>query len=222
MKKILFTVFLAVVILSSAAFAQFSIGPRFGINMASISDDPDYQSGVDQSNHLGLLFGAAAEIRISSPIYAEIQLLYIQKGEELAGEDQLGRQAEQILTANYLEIPILIKAKFHTGAVSPYVFLGPNIGLLLSANSEFTVQGQTEDTDIKDNLTSIDFALDFGAGLGIPVSPSVSLVFDARYSLGLSDISDPQQLQGQPEQQDESSAKTRGIQIMIGAMFGLN
>jgi hypothetical protein len=220
MKQILFTVFL-VFLIGSVSFAQFSIGPRFGINMATISDDPDYASSVEQSSHLGLIFGAAAEIGISSPLYAEVELLYIQKGEDLKGQDQQGQQAEQIITANFLEIPILFKAKFPAGAVNPYAFLGPTIGILLSANSEFTAGGQTQDTDIKDNLSSIDFGLTFGAGLGIPVAPTFSVFFDARYSLGLSDISDTQQQQGQQQQQDDT-AKTRGIQIMIGAMFGLN
>jgi hypothetical protein len=213
MKKVLVTLFVLFLITSSTSFAQFSFGPRFGINMGSISDDPDYNSAVDQSNHLGLLFGAAAEIGIAGPIYTEVSVIYIQKGEELKGQDQQGQQAEQKLTANYLEIPILIKAKFPLGVVSPHVFLGPNIGLLLSANSEFKAGGQTQDTDIKDNLSSIDFALDFGAGVGITVAPFISIVFDARYSLGLSNIiKNPQQ---------NESGKTRGIQLIVGAMFGL-
>ncbi len=218
MKKVLFTLFVLFLITSSTSFAQFSFGPRFGINLSSISDDPDYESGVEQSSHLGFIFGAAAEMGIASPIYVEVELLYITKGEEVKGQVN-GQPAEQITTGNYLEIPILVKAKFPAGPVSPYVFLGPNIGLLLSANSELKIGGQTQDTDIKANLTSIDFALDFGAGVGIPIAPLMSIIFDVRYSLGLSDISDPPQQQGQ--QQQESSAKTRGIQLMLGAMFGL-
>jgi opacity protein-like surface antigen len=218
MKKVLVTLFVLFII-TSTSFAQFKIGPRFGINLSSVSDDPDYGAGVEQSSHFGFLFGAAAELGIAGPMYAEVELLYIQKGEDLKGQDQLGNPAEQIFTANYLEIPILVKAKFPLGPVSPYAFVGPNIGILLSANSEFTSGGQTQDTDIKDNMTSIDFALDFGAGVGFNVMPMMSLVFDVRYSLGLSDIVDPQQQPGQQTQ--ESTEKTRGFQIMLGAMFGL-
>jgi hypothetical protein len=218
MKKAILASIMLMLLFSSSTLAQFKIGPKFGINLSSISDDPDYDASVDQSSHFGFIFGAAAELGIVSPIFLEIQLLYITKGEDLAGQDQQGQQAEQILTANYLEIPILVKAKFPAGPVNPYVFLGPNIGLLLSANSEFTAGGQTQDTDIKDNLSSIDFALDFGAGVGIPIAPVVSLTFDVRYSLGLTDITEAQQ---QQQQQVDPTAKTSGIQFMLGAMFGL-
>lgn len=214
MKQILFTVFF-VLIIGSVSFGQFSFGPRFGINLGSISDDPDAPSAYKQSNIVGLIFGASAEIGIFGPMYIDVQPTYIKKGEEIEGPFIVnGQQVNGTLTqtANYLQFPILIKAKFPAGPVKPYGFLGPNIGINLSATTEFEGGGQNIDQD-NENASSIDFAVDFGAGIGFGIMPLMDLVFDVRYSLGLSNvIKNPQQ---------NESAKTRGIQIMIGAMFGL-
>lgn len=214
MKKTVVTLFALILLLSSNSLAQFKIGPRFGINLSSISNEPDYPTGVEQSSQLNLMFGAAAELGIAGPMYVEVEILYVQKGEEISGFVN-NQPAEQVATASFLEIPILAKVKFPLGVVSPYAFIGPNIGLLLSATQELTVQGQSQgEVDIKESLSSIDFALDFGGGVGFNIAPLITLTFDARYSLGLSNILDN-------PQQPNASLKTSGIQFLLGAMFGL-
>lgn len=219
MKKTVVTFFAFVLILSSVSLAQFKIGPKFGLNISSISDEPDYDPGVEQSSQLNIMFGATGELGIAGPFCVELELLYVQKGEDLSGYYN-NLPAEQTQTATYLAIPILAKVKLPLEVISPYAYLGPDIGLLLSANRELTIQGQSQgEVDIKDELSSIDFALDFGGGVGFNIAPLITLTFDARFSLGLSNIIDTSQQQQQ--QQTEPSAKTRGIQLMLGAMFGL-
>ncbi len=219
MKKMVVTLFALFLLISSTSFAQFKFGPRFGINLSSISDDPDYPAGVEQSSQLNIMFGAAAELGIAGPIAVEVELIYVKKGEDLTGFVN-GLPAEQTSSASYLEFPILAKVKFPLGVISPYAFVGPSIGILLSATQELTIQGQSQgEVDVKENLSSIDFGLAFGGGLGFNIAPLITLTFDARYSLGLTNIIDNSQQQQQ--QQGESSAKTRGIQLMLGAMFGL-
>ena len=145
----------------------------------------------------------------------QIEPMYVQKG----GSISAGGEETNIKLA-YLEIPILLKLKIPTpGSITPYVFAGPNIGIALSASAETGNQ----DTDIKDEITSTDFALDFGAGVGFKVAPLIVLVLDARYSLGLSDIfndtgkQDFEQGTGIAGQK----IKTTGIQIVAGIMFDL-
>ncbi|RPI73370.1 MAG: PorT family protein [Ignavibacteriales bacterium] len=221
MKKPLVTL-CVLIIMSSSTLAQFSIGPRFGINLASVSNDPDYGSGVEQSSMLGFIFGASVELGIAGPFYIEVQPLYIQKGEDLkaqvAWNTQQGQQ--QLDTdvsdrATYLEFPVLFKIKIPAGPIKPYGFVGPNIGINLSGTRTFKSSAGEEEQDL--NASSIDFALDFGAGVSFGVMPMMSLTFDVRYSLGLSNVLDVETPQGGTA----PSANTRGIQLMIGAMFGL-
>ena len=66
--------------------------------------------------------------------------------------------------------------------------VGPQIGFLLSANSEiketFNGESETSDQDFKDSVKSIDFGLNFGASYDV----SENIIIGARYNLGLSNI----------------------------------
>jgi hypothetical protein len=222
MKKIFVTILItAAFIFSSNSFAQFGfkIGPKAGINLANLSFDPDLQSGVDKSSRLGFKFGAAAELGFSPMFAVQIEPMYAQKGAELefdAQDPNTGQviKGTQDLKLAFIEIPILFKVKFSAGSITPYVFAGPNIGILLSSDIEQEIAGQTAEADIKDQTSSIDFVIDFGAGIGFAVGPGVALTFDARYALGLTDLNDDPQAGNQ-------TIKSSGIQILVGAMFGL-
>lgn len=217
MKKALLPAVVLVLFLSSTSLAQlpFKLGIRAGLNIAGLSWDPALPSGVDNSSRIGFKFGAMAEMGFIPMFALQIEPMYVQKGGKLSLP---GQEITNKLT--YLDIPILLKLKLPVpGPVTPYAFAGPSIGILLSASSE--TGGQ--DTDIKDQLSSTDFGLDFGAGVAFDVAPLVSLMLDARYSLGLSDIF------GDTGKQDWAQEtgivgqkiKTTGIQIIAGVMFGL-
>ena len=217
MKKVLFTIVLAaVILLCSDTYAQlkFSLGPRAGINLANLSFDPDLPDGVDKSSRLGFKFGVLAELGFSPMLAVQIEPMYAMKGTELEGSVQ-GQTAKQNFKLSFIEIPILLKVKFTAGSVTPYVFAGPNIGLLLSSDVETEFGGQTNEVDIKDETSSIDLAVDFGAGVGFAAGPGIVIMFDVRYALGLSDLNDD-------PQDPNRTIKSTGIQILVGAAFTLN
>ncbi len=217
MKKALLPAIVLVLFFSSTALAQlpFKLGIRAGLNIANLSWDPDLPSGVDKSSLTGFKFGAMAELGFIPMFALQIEPMYVQKGGKLSA---FGEEITNKLT--YLDIPILLKLKLPLpGPLTPYVFAGPSIGILLSASSE--AGGQ--DTDIKDQLSSTDFGLDFGAGAALDVAPLVSLMLDVRYSLGLSDIFNDTAKQGWTQETGivGQKVKTSGIQILAGLMFGL-
>jgi|SRR5690606_27367911 len=219
MKKTILGSIMLLIIFSSSSFAQFKIGPKFGINLASVSNDPEFPQGYDEGGMLGFMFGAALELGIAGPVAIAVEPMYVQKGQEISGPfilntNQGQMQVQGTLTnkASYLQIPVLVKAKIPLGVVKPYGFLGPNIGINLSATQEFEGGGQSLDMD-NENVSSIDFGVDFGAGVAFSVMPVMDLTFDIRYSLGFTNVID------KPQQNE--SAKTRGLQFMLGAMFGL-
>ena len=213
MKKNLYTVFLAAVIfLSSNIYAQFkfSLGPRAGVNIANLSFDPDFPSGIDKSSRVGFKFGVLAELGFSPMFAIQVEPMYVMKGSELSEGN-----AKAKFKASFLEIPVVLKVKFNAGDITPYIFAGPNIGLLLSAKFEDEFNSQTVETDIKDETSSIDFAIDFGAGVGIAAGSGSVIIFDVRYALGLSNLND------NPDDPN-TTIKSTGIQILVGAAFAIN
>ncbi len=128
-----------------------------------------------------------------------------------------GRISENTMSSNFL---CLFKVKFLQGMIRPYAFVGPNIGLVMSATESLTpANGQAKDTDIKSNTSGIDFALDFGGGAELMVMKNFGILMDVRYSLGLSDLNSP----STPPQQGATvpTIHASGFQIMVGSMFHL-
>ncbi len=211
MKKMLLPVLILLLFFSSSALAQlpFKLGARVGLNLANLSFDPDLPANVDKSSRVGFKFGAMAELGFIPMFALQVEPMYVMRGAKFTQGS-----IEETWKFSYLEIPILLKLKIPTpGPITPYIFAGPNIGILLSATDE--AGGQ--DTDIKDQLSSTDFALDFGAGVGFNIAPFIDLLIDARYSLGLSELPTDQAKQSL----GNLTVKTKDIQIVAGIMFGL-
>jgi hypothetical protein len=192
----------------SFAVLPFSLGFKGGTNIANLSVDPDNFSaqGITKSTRLALIFGVVAELGVGGPVYIVLEPSYAQKGAKLEGQG-----GKLTFEGNYVTIPLLVKAKFGPASVKPYIFAGPNIGLLLSANQVLEIQGQTQETDIKESLTSTDFAVDPGGGAEFKIAKPVAITADARYSLGLSSINN--------DSNDDTKIKTTGIQILVGVLF---
>jgi hypothetical protein len=217
MKKMVVTLFILCLISSSTSFGQFgfSIGPKVGFNLANLSFDPD--EGVNKSGRFGLMFGAAAELTFSSMFAVQIEPMYVQKGAtEVDVQTDVGPGKADFNLAE-LQFPILFKLEIPAGIVKPYFLAGPNIGVVLSSDIDVSAGGQTAEIDYKDQTSSTDFCIDFGGGIGYPITPVIVLTFDIRYSLGLSNLEkNPQQIQS-----GETSTKSNGIQFQFGAMFGI-
>jgi hypothetical protein len=203
-------VVVGVVMFTVSAHAQttFAVGPRVGINFASCSLDPAI-TGADKGGRTGMIFGATAEVGFSNMYYVVFEPQYVQKGFSVSAQNGKATYA-----FNYMDLPLYFKVKFLHGKVRPYAFLGPDLGIKLSANVKTELTGQSAtDSDFGDVIGS-DFSLDFGGGAELAVAPKISVIGDVRYMLGLKNVYSNA---NQPNQ----SIKTGGFAIMFGALFGL-
>lgn len=224
MKRLIVVTICCLVVLAPAILAQpnIGIGAKAGINIANASYNPDLPAGFTKSSRTGFMFGGVVEIGLAGPLYIQAEPLYVQKGSVVEGTIGVDPFTLQPVTGKsttkvgVFEIPILLKAKFPAGPLKPYVFAGPSIGFLLAATETEEAQGQSTDVDIKDQLSSTDIGLLFGAGAEFKVAPLVALTLDARYSLGLTDLS-----KTVPGEVAHRSIKTTGIQILVGVLFHL-
>ena len=181
------------------ANAQVNLGVIGGLNLASLSFDPD-PDGVDLSNRTGFGIGGVLSFGLGETLALQLEPMFLQKGAKATGQ---GITGETEVKASYIEVPAMLKFAFGSGEIKPYVMAGPTIGYLLSAK-------QDED-DIKDDVKNIDFGLAFGGGVSLPMGNKTVFV-EGRYSLGLTDINDD-------SDPDADEIKTKGIQIMAGITF---
>ena len=213
---------------SRFACSQTSVrlGADIGMNFANQSLSYAQPSGIPNSSRVGLTVGGIAELCISDLLYIQAEPRYIQKGMKETGfaitindPNPVG-YADLVFKLDYLEIPVLVKAKFGTTDFKPFVFAGPNIGFLLSAKRDlegYDVEqvGLQKSFDAKDNYKSLDVSLDLGGGGEYQLATKVSLLATARYSLGLTAVNN------ETNSAPGTTIKSYGIQILIGALFNL-
>ena len=178
--------------------AQTTIGAKAGINLANVTFS---SGGVSASadSRTGFVGGAFAQFGLGSPLFIRPEVLYSSKGSESSDDFETFT-----LALDYLEVPVLIGAAFplENSALKPQVFAGPAVGFLLSCDSG--------GTDCKDEAKSVDFGLVFGGGLEFALE-NLSLYFDGRYNLGLTNLDD--------SGEEDFSAKNRVWQFMAGVGF---
>ena len=148
---------------------------------------------------------------------------------------------------NTLEIPVLAKLRFGDDALKFHVLAGPSFGF--GINGKFKQEGSVLATApdgtilldqnlneeynakfVKENyngsevadeeiaVTKTNLNLHMGAGISFDLG-GTALFLDARYMLGLSDLSPEED--GTPKE-NETTAKSRRIGVSVGVMFPLN
>jgi hypothetical protein len=188
------------IILSAIAIFAFGVvsaqdvrfGVKAGLNIATLTGDV-----VDDiKSKIGFNVGGFSEIKISEKFAVQPELLYSTQGAKFDGGSE---------SLNYINIPVM--AKFFV-AESFSIEAGPQIGFLTSAKAKF--DDEDVSVDIKDELKSIDFGLNFGAGYDFTPNLSAGL----RYNLGLSNIADN-------ESNDEEGFETEDFELK-NSVFSLS
>lgn len=200
----LFVIF-SVTIVSSKG--SFSLGIQGGVNFANVSVeylDPTFE--YDFSKRMGMMFGFLIEREVAKFISIQADILYVQKGAVW----ELGF-ITTTFKLDYIEMPVLFKAKFGPPVFKINMFAGPNLGILISAHQEMKVDGQVGSVDIKALYRNLDIALDFGGGFEFAFTPKFALFINIRYSLGVIGVYESQL----------EEWKLNGTQILAGTKFTL-
>ena len=191
MKK-LFTLLFVLSIFSIMSYAQMMIGPKAGLNIASIAGDDADQilEGQTLDSRTGFAGGLFFMYQFSNMFAIQPEAFYTMKG---ATYSESG--ADLTISLDYIEVPILVKfiIPIEGSAIKPSIFAGPSIGFNMTAKSKVEFDGESQENDFKDDTKSTEFSLAFGGGLGFPVGNG-ELGVDIRYILGMStfdDSSDP-------------------------------
>ena len=154
------------------ASAQFSIGPRVGINVNSLHMSDKI---FDSDNRLGMNAGLQAEFMIPMLGFGfDASVMYVHRSSKAFASDDAADYTK--ISSDYIEIPVNLKYKFSLPVVgkiiAPYVFTGPSFAFRTSksAINEFVRSKKS------------DIAWNFGIGLQL----IKHLQIGASYGLGLS------------------------------------
>ena len=192
---------------------------------------------LKQSNRTTFNLGGFAEYWFTPMIALQLNILYNQKGFETDGNlnetiieegipVNVSVDAEETVKLTYLSFPLLVKVAFGESNIKPYLTAGPEIGFLLSgkdyakATAEAEAQGikvgpytVDQEQDIKDMLESMEFALDFGAGLNYSFG-NIGVFADFIYSLGITKVN-------KEELDNSDDIKNQNIMINAGIFLGI-
>ncbi|KGO89520.1 porin family protein [Flavobacterium suncheonense] len=133
----------------------------------------------DSDGKTGFFVGGFADISISEKFHIQPEVLYSSEGADKASID-------------YIRIPVM--AKYYV-AEGFNLQAGPNIGFKVA----------TENDAVDESTKSTDFGLGLGAAYDLPMG----LIIEARYNLGLANISDVSGF----------DSKNTGFQIGLGYKF---
>lgn len=226
MKKAFFAL-VAVFAITFSLHAQFSVGARGGVTLANVHRTEFLETVTpDFSAITGAAASALAELELGPNFALQAELGYIRKGFALdLGTDidlfgislPIGAKAESRF--NYLELPLLAKAKFGNERAKFYALAGPALsyaaGGRLVTRSTGLIKLDLINTSI--DLDALGFErFDFSAvgGAGVEFNTGFGKIFlDARYTHGFLEIYDIPVLR--------ERANNRGFTFGAGVMVGL-
>jgi hypothetical protein len=158
MKKPFFT--LAVLLLATTGFAQFTFGPKAALNFSEFYTNIDELKSVMKPGfHAGLFF------RIGGRLHVQPELLYAFKSSNI--EESFSHAKNSIKTeTSSIDIPVLLGYKLvDTRYVNFRLFAGPRFAVVVKDNFEATYKS-----------ARFNYAGQFGVGLDV-----YGLTIDFRY-----------------------------------------
>ncbi len=184
---------------------QAQTAPSFGVKAGVISSGMrgdavdnlknliDFTDGkVTTSNRTAVFLGGYANIPLSGGISVEPGIYYSQKGYQMKGElgikglDFLGANATAVLKADYIDLPVLLKANVGNGL---QIFAGPQFSYLSSAKlatraSVLGINLLNKTFDATNQFNRWDMGVTAGVGYQFTNGMNIS----ASYDYGLSKV----------------------------------
>ena len=207
---VLFTMFL--LLFTAPAQAQVDIGVIGSVNFATISGEDEDGENIQSDRRTLYGFGGVLDVHLNEHWSLRTEPMYLQKGTKNVDGDDVSFKAE------YLEVPLFLKYTLGSGPARPYVMAGPSIGFRLNSELSSADDALSGTFDADDVTESIDFGVDFGAGLSLQLS-GVSFFIEGRYDLGVADVFTGGEIAGQVA--DDADVFTRGLQAMAGITIPL-
>lgn len=207
---------IALVTVSTTAFAQVNFGIKAGANLNTATLKTDGEKLDDIKMQPGLLIGVFTDININEMFAFETGLQFEQKGLKYEYAESSAKVTQQ-MNINYLTIPVDFKLNFPSGENNIYFLAGPSFGIGLSGKlkSEATAGGvkvsDDDDLEFGDDDDSDLKRLNVGLGIGAGFELACKLGIRVGYDLGVSN--------NIPKGDSDNSAKFSSINLALTYKF---
>lgn len=164
-------------------------GIKAGLNYANQTgssitiNSTNYKTEAITNYHFGLV----SELKLSERFALQPELIYSTQGANYKAIDAINDFKNNV---GYITIPLMLKINLNKAF---FIDLGPQASFLLSKKNDFTIKNQN--------------TYDFGVGAGLGIKITKSIFINARYVLGLSEIS------------EEAKVKNSVVQASAGFFF---
>ena len=208
--------------------AQIALGLKGGVNFGTVHATETLNSLAPDFKYApGVVAGGVAEIGLGRFFALQPEVQWVQKGFRFdegidipVGNINIPAGVEATIRTNYIEMPLLAKAKFGNDRVQGYALLGPSLGYALNGKlitrTRFLFEFDPIRTDLNfDNLDYNRFEVSAVGGLGIQFNfNGIKWFADARYTHGLTELYNFPVVNEQ--------IKNRGLAFNTGVMLDLN
>lgn len=185
MKKSFLIAMSCLVLCVSSAQAQIHYGVKAGLNMATM----DFEANIvgDIGSVTGFYAGAFVNMNLTDRLAVQPELLFSGQGYEYVDPEE---GVDEVTKGHntYLNLPIMLR---YPVIDQLHLEAGPQIGFLMSSKSTLKSPSGDETEDTKHLYKSTDVGFNIGAGFHLPAGFAVEL----RYTLGLGNIGDEEELQ---------------------------
>lgn len=186
MKKLILAAFFVIAAATNSNAQIVKFGVKGGVNFANLDGGP---SGIDYKNKTGFHAGAVAEIKVLPNFSIQPEALFSSQGTEVDGVGDFN--------LDYISVPVMAKFYLVTDILS--IEAGPQFSFLVNdSNDAFD--------DIADGGSDTK-SFDFGVAGGLGVNIAGGLFAQARYTIGLTEVS------------KDADAKNAVFQVSLGYMF---
>ena len=189
------------------SYSNIDLGVMTGMQITDASYEPN--DPVDITLYGLPLFGLYTKFSIADKLAIQISPSYTTK------KIDAGRVIIKQVRVEYIDIPILLSYEFDLGKAKPYIFAGPNIGIIYNPEST-TFPFEKLDRDISKDIEDIEYAIKGGLGMELEFD-SFTIFGQAFYSHGLNDLYTPPEGVTFPE---NVYLRSFGLQAGIHFPFG--
>lgn len=175
MKKLLFL--LTALLITGAANAQFSFGPKIGVNLSQVTTN---LNTINDEMKTGLQIGAFA--RIGSKVYFQPELLYSTGGVKLSNVP-VGSPSD--ITVKSIDVPLMLGTRIlNLKVANVRIMAGPVASFVVNKQVDYNgAATATKEVSIK----NANWKAQFGAGVDV-----LMFTLDVRYSYDLNRSMDQQ------------------------------
>jgi len=189
---------------SPASMPHTTVGGFWGANLASVAWTP--RPPDVKSQQWGAV-GGTVDMPIGRAVSIDARAMWNRKGAKLT---LASGGLTQLVRADYVSMPVLLKVSAPGRELRPYAVGGPELSIRTRARVQTTLGLQSLDEDARDVTRRTDLAVSAGGGVE-RVLPHARLFVEGLYSHGLRNVVVPDA--------QTSAVRTRTFTLLAGLRF---